>query len=113
MQGVCHSVLHLSRSLGAIHKVIDRASDAIVPHYQAIAELARNATGGSIDETPWFCHHPLQWLWTMPTEPGSLFLIPPPRSKDAFCDRIEDWKGSLVSDGYGSPCERLRCGVAR
>jgi len=101
VQDFCHSVLHISLSLGAIQKVIDRVSCAIVPHYEAIAELARNATVGYIDETPWYCHNSLQWLWAMTTDTVSLFLIHANRSKEAFCDLIEDWQGILVSDGYG------------
>ena len=66
VQDFCHSVLHLPISLGAIQKVIDRASQALVPHYEAIATLARHAPVGYIDETPWYCHNTLQWLWTMP-----------------------------------------------
>lgn len=101
LQDFCHSVLHMPISLGAIQKVVDRVSCAISPHYEAIAELARNATVGYIDETPWFCQRTLQWLWTMTTKTVSLFLIHPNRSKEAFLDLIEDWKGILVSDGYG------------
>jgi len=101
VQNFCHSVLHLPISLGAIQKVVDRVSLAILPHYQAIAELARNATVGYIDETPWYHQNTLQWLWTMTTDTVSLFLIHANRSKEAFFDLIEDWKGILVSDGYG------------
>jgi transposase len=101
IQDFCQSVLPLPISLGAIQKIIDRVSCAILPHYDAIAELARHAPVGYIDETPWFCHHTLQWLWTMTTETVSLFLLHPNRSKEAFFDLIEDWQGILVSDGYG------------
>jgi len=101
IQNFCHSVLHVPISVGAIQKVIDRVSCALVPHYEAIAEVARNAPVGDIDETPWFCHNTLQWLWTMTTDTVSLFLIHAHRSKAAFFDLIEDWKGLLVSDGYG------------
>jgi transposase len=97
----CHAVLHLPLSLGAIHKVIDRAAQALVPHYEAIATLARHAPVGDIDETPWYCQHTLQWLWTMATDTVSLYLIHPHRSKEAFLTLIEDWQGILVSDGYG------------
>ncbi len=38
IQDFCQSVLHVPISLGAIQKVIDRTSQAIVPHYEAIAE---------------------------------------------------------------------------
>jgi len=101
IQNFCHSVLHIPISLGAIQKVIERVSLAILPHYQTIADLARRATVGYIDETPWFYQHTLQWLWTMTTDKVSLFLIHANRSKEAFFDLIEDWKGILVSDGYG------------
>ena len=102
IQDFCHAVLHVPISLGAVQKVVDRVSHALVPHYEAIAALARQATVGYIDETPWFCHNTLQWLWAMTTEKGSLFLVHPNRSKDAFFALIEDWTGILVSDGYGA-----------
>jgi transposase len=101
VQDFCHSVLHIPMSLGAVQKVIDRASQAMMPHYEAIAALARHATVGYIDETPWYCHNTLQWLWTMATDTVSLYLIHPNRSKEAFVALIEDWQGILVSDGYG------------
>jgi transposase len=101
VQDFCHSVLHIPLSLGAVQKVIDRASQAIMPHYEAIATVARHATVGYIDETPWYSQHTLQWLWTMVTERVSVYLIHPHRSKDAFLTLIDDWQGLLVSDGYG------------
>jgi len=101
VQDFCHSVLHIPISLGAVQKVINRVSQAIVPHYEAIATLARQAPVGYIDETPWYCHNTLQWLWTMTTATVSLYLIHPNRSKDAFLALIEEWQGILVSDGYG------------
>ena len=101
IQDFCHSVFHIPISLGALQKVIDRTSHAIVPHYEAIATLARQATVGSIDETPWYCQNALQWLWTLTTDTVSFYLIHPNRSKEAFRALIEDWKGILVSDGYG------------
>jgi transposase len=101
IQDFCHSVLQFPISLGAVQKVIDRASQAILPHYEAIATLARQAPVGYIDETPWYCHHTLHWLWTMATDTVALYLIHPNRSKEAFFALIEDWQGLLVSDGYG------------
>lgn len=101
IQDFCHSVLRIPMSLGAVQKMIDRVSHAIVPHYEAIATLARQATVGYIDETPWYCHNTLQWLWTLSTETVALYLIHPNRSKEAFAALIEEWQGLLVSDGYG------------
>ena len=53
VQDFCHSVLRIPISLVAVQKVINRVSQAIVPHYEAIATLARQAPVGYIDETPW------------------------------------------------------------
>ena len=101
IQDLCRSVGGFPMSLGTLQKIIDRASQAILPHYEAIAALARHATVGYIDETPWYSQHTLHWLWTMTTDTVSLFLIPPHRSKEAFFALIEQWQGILVSDGYG------------
>jgi len=97
----CHSVLKIPMSLGAVQKMIDRVSNAILPHYEAIAALARQAPVGYIDETPWYCQHALNWLWTLSTDTVSLYLIHPHRSKEAFAALIEEWQGILVSDDYG------------
>lgn len=101
IQDFCHSVLRIPMSLGAVQKLIDRVSNAILPHYEAIARVARQAPVGYIDETPWYCQNALNWLWTLSTDTVSLYLIHPNRSKDAFLALIEDWQGLLVSDGYG------------
>jgi transposase len=101
IQDFCPSVLRIPMSLGAVQKVIDRVSSAILPHYEAIATLARQTHVGYIDETPWYCQNALNWLWTLTTETVALYLIHPNRSKEAFFDLIEDWQGLLVSDGYG------------
>jgi transposase len=86
-------------SLGAVQKGIDRVSESLLPHYHLIAELARQAPVGYIDETPWYCHNRLQWLWAMTTDTVTLYLIHANRSKEAFFELIEDWEGFLVSDG--------------
>jgi transposase len=84
-----------------MQKMVDRVSQALEPHYQAIASVAHQAAVGYIDETPWYCLHTLQWLWTMVTDSVALSLIHPRRSKEAFAALIDDWAGILVSDGYG------------
>jgi transposase len=101
IQDFCQSVLRIPMSLGAVQKVIDRVSHALLPHDEAIATVARQAPVGYIDETPWYCQNTLNWLWTLTTDTGSLYLIHPHRSKEAFLDLIEQWQGILVSDGYG------------
>jgi transposase len=97
----CQSVLQRPLSWGAVHKVIDRGSEALVPHYALRAEFARQAPVGYIDETPWYCHNMLQWLWTMATDTVTVSLVHPHRSKDAFCDLLDDGQGIVGSDGDG------------
>jgi transposase len=101
VQTCCASVLRVPISLGSIQKVLDRVTQAIEPHYLAIATQARHAPVNYIDETPWFCTHTLQWLWVMTGELSAFYMIHPRRSKEAFAALIDDWTGILVSDGYG------------
>jgi transposase len=101
IQDFCHSVCNIPISLGAVQKVINRVSQAIVPHYEAIATLAHQAPVGYIDETPWYCQNALQWLWIMATDTVTYYRIDPHRSTEAFVALIDDWQGVLVSDGYG------------
>ena len=84
VQDFCRSVLGVPISLGAIQRLIDRTSLAIVPHDAAIARLARKARVGYVDETPWYCRHALQWLWSMVTDTVALYRIHPKRSQEAF-----------------------------
>lgn len=84
IQDFCHAVLHIPMSLGAVQKMIDRVSEAIVPYYGAIATLARQAPVGYIDETPWYCQHALDWLWTLNTDTVSLYLLHSNRSKETL-----------------------------
>ena len=54
-----------------------------------------------IDETSHRLKEKLQWLWVMTNTAVAFFMIHPNRSKEAFEALIKDWKGILVSDGYG------------
>ncbi len=101
VQTFCASVLRVPLSLGAIQKVLDRVTQAIAPHYEAMALHARRAPVNYIDETSWFLTHTLQWLWVMASDTVAFYLIHPHRSKEAFAALIDDWEGLLVSDGYG------------
>jgi transposase len=101
VQDFCHSVFNIPISLGAVQKVINRVSQAIVPHSEAIATLAHQAPVGYIAETPWYCQNALQWLWIMATDTVTYYRIDPHRSTAAFWALIDEWKGLLVSDGYG------------
>ena len=101
VQDFCHSVFNLPISLGAVQKIIQRVSHAIVPHSEAIGTLAHQAPVGYIDETPWYCQNALQWLWIMVTDTVAYYRIDLHRSKEAFLALIDEWQGILVSDGYG------------
>lgn len=95
------SVFGLPISQGGIQKVVDRVSSAIKPHYEAIAEVARSAPVGHIDETSWPREARLSWLWVMASSRAALFMIHPNRSKAAFEALVQGFSGVLVADGYG------------
>ena len=98
----CQSVLGFSISIGAIQKVIDRASEALKPVYGRIGNIARSSRINYIDETSWFQQGVLNWLWVMANDTVAYFMIHRNRSKQAFQDLIQDWEGILVSDNYGT-----------
>lgn len=124
VQDLCRPVLGVPISLGAIQRLIDRTSLAIVPHDAAIARLARKARVGYVDETPWYCRHALQWLWTMVTDTVAVRLaaVEIAGEVDAqvvaspFPDHygIADGADSLVDGGCGSgPVGVVERGPAR
>lgn len=101
VQTFCSSVLGFHISLGAVQKVIDRASAAIASHYDAIGEKARQARVNHMDETSWLKNGALSWLWVMASSAVAFFMIHSNRSMEAFKSLVKDWEGILVSDGYG------------
>lgn len=101
VQRFCHSVLNVPISVGGIQKVLDRASQALIPIYERIGRIARTSGVNGIDETSWFENGKLRWLWTMVNQKVSFFLVHPNRSQKAFEALIEDWNGILISDDYG------------
>jgi len=101
VQDFCQSVLGFPISTGGIQRVIDRMSAAIEPIYNAIGNQARKENVNGVDETSWFKSGKLQWLWTMANSVVAFFMIHPNRSKEAFLQLIDDWKGILISDHYG------------
>ena len=101
VQDFCQSVLGFPISTGGIQRVIDRTSSAVKPIYTAIGDCARKEKVNGVDETSWFKSGKLQWLWTMANAVVVFFMIHPNRSKEAFLQLIDDWKGILISDNYG------------
>jgi transposase len=102
---LCDSVLDLSIATGTIQKIVDRTSEAILPLYVHIGQIARGHWCNHIDETSWFMEHDLNWLWAMVNERVAFYRIDPHRSKAAFEQLVQDWEGILVSDGYALYCK--------
>jgi transposase len=100
VQEFCSSVLGVSISRGAIQRAVDRVSEAIKPYYEAIAEKARDGPVNYIDETAWYQHGALAWLWVMVNATVAHFTVQASRSQAAFEALVERWAGILVSDGY-------------
>jgi len=98
---LCQSVLGIAISCGGIQRCVDRVSQAILPYYEAIAASARSAKINYIDETSWYQHGLLGWLWVMVNTTVAFFSVKASRSKEAFEKLIGHWAGILVSDGYG------------
>ena len=100
VQDLCASLFGIPLSKGALQKMVDRVSAAILPHYTAIGAVARMALVNYIDETSWLLHGDRYWLWVMTNPVVAYFQVHPNRSKGAFAQLIGDWRGILVSDGY-------------
>jgi transposase len=100
VQDLCASVFSIALSKGAIQKMVERVSEAIVPHYTASGGVARTAPVNYIDETSWLTGGDRRWLWVMANPLVASFQIYPTRSKGACAQLIAAWTGILVSDGY-------------
>ena len=100
VQEFLKSVFGISISIGAIQKVLDRASVALKPVYEHIGRTAHSAEVNHIDETSWLATGKLHWLWAMVNTTVAYFMIHSHRSKEAFLKLIGAWKGILVSDNY-------------
>ena len=101
IQEFCHSILNFHISLGAIQNVIDRVSQAVEPHYDALGNKIRSSRKAHIDETSFPRNGDLEWLWVMANDEEAFFKIHPNRSKEAFKALVEKWNGILISDDYG------------
>jgi transposase len=84
VQEFCTLVLGVPISRGTIQRAVDRVSEAIKSHYEAIAGKARSAKVNYIDETAWYQHGVLAWLWVMVNTTVALFKIQASRNKEAL-----------------------------
>jgi transposase len=101
VQDFCQSILGIPISVGGIQCILDRTSEALKPVYDEIARQARQADVNHVDETSWFQSGALNWLWTLANHTVAFFMVHPHRSKQAFDQLVDGWKGILVSDNYG------------
>ena len=101
VQECCRSVLGVPIRQGAIQRAVDRGSEAIQPPDEAIAAEAREAKVNDLDETSWYQHGKLAWLWVMANATVAFFNVQARRDTAAFEALIERWAGILVSDGDG------------
>jgi len=100
VQSFCDSGLDFSISTGAIQKVVDLVSQAIVPHYERIEECARNTRIKHIDETIWKNEGDLHWIRVMTNTVVAFFVLHANRFKKAFERLVGRWTGILISDNY-------------
>lgn len=105
IQKFMNDILGLPISQGAIQNTLDRASEAIKPHYEAIGQSVRRSPACYIDETSWPTHgqmgKQLHWLWFMGYSRLAFYRIDEHRSKQAFYRLIGNWRGIIISDDYG------------
>ena len=99
-QGLLASVFGVPISQGAIQNVLERASQAILPHYEAIRAAVHASPVNHADETPWKRKKTLEWLWLLCNQKAALFMLHGSRSKEAFSSLVGEWRGLLVSDDY-------------
>jgi transposase len=105
IQRLLADVFDVPASLGGIQKSLDRSSDAVEPHHDAIGGIARASEVNHIDETSWRSQRGsqvrLRWLWVMANQTVAFFRLLPGRSRKDFEALIGAWSGILVSDDYG------------
>lgn len=93
-------------SQGAIENCVRRASEAILPHYEAALQEARQARYNHCDETSWRQFGPpgkaKHWGWVLSSGKITVYKISKHRTSEAFKEFIGDWKGILISDDYGT-----------
>jgi transposase len=64
--------------------MIDRASAAIMPHYESIRDKARSQEVNHLDETTLKNVGKLNWLWVMANSMVAFFMIHPNRCQGSL-----------------------------
>ncbi|MCR5259445.1 MAG: transposase [Desulfovibrio sp.] len=103
MQAFFAQVCGIDISQGAIQNCLNRASEAVRPHRDAVA---RESGGGcrprGRDNEPSLraCGRKKHWLWALVSSTLCFYMILDSRSAGAFIQLVGDWAGILVSDGF-------------
>jgi len=97
VQDLWASLFGIPLSQGVIQKMVDRVSEAILPHAMAIGKVAHTFPVNYMDETSWLLHGDRQWRWVMAHAEGASCQIHPTRSKAALAQLLGAWMGILVS----------------
>jgi hypothetical protein len=84
---------------GAMQRAVDRVSEALNPHDEAIAVQARRAPVTDLAETGWSRHGVWVWRWVMVHPPGAWFKVQTSRSHTAFEALIAHGAGIVVREG--------------
>jgi transposase len=90
---------------GAIQGAVDRVSSPIPPYDEALAAQARQAPVNSTNETAWYRHGGLAWLWGMVNPTVAFFKVQASRGQTAFEAVVQHGPGILIGDGDGVSCQ--------
>jgi transposase len=96
-------VYQLTLSRSAIAACLRRMSEAVAPVHEEALGYVQKAHAKHADETPWYQHFKLSWLWVGCAGPISAFLIQAHRSTDCAKRLL----GETVTGILGS--DRLAC----
>lgn len=97
-----HDWLHTSLGIGTIDRCIREAGIACEPVVDELVEALQQAELLHLDETPWYEHGRMRWLWVVlsVTEQIAVYRVGS-RKKTVLLELVTDvFVGWLVSDGY-------------
>ena len=100
---VINEVFSVPMSLGGLSNCESKVSDMLKRPYDEAAEYVRKQDSAHADETSWSRGNHLKgWLWAMCCGTAAFFIVHANRSRQAACELIGSFSGTLVSDRYNS-----------
>jgi transposase len=82
---------------------LNRLAEVLLSCYQGVGRYVRSKGVLNVDETPWpFLDAPNKkwWVWSAASHDAVYYHFDPRRSTDAAEKLLDDFKGTLVVDGY-------------